>query len=256
MNTLGSRVTIRALSRLALGGLLLTGCAGPTATAKQTLEAELASLKAQVDELRRNQDATAREAAMLVLDTRSVRDTLSQLTRRQEETDRLLQAIKQSVEGVSAQVSKLTEPKAAPAPPPPPRRAAPPAGVSAEQLHRSAVAAYRAKDFYGAISHLTEFFAQFPDHQLAESAHHVLGESYYALQEFELALGEFLKLLERAPRGARAPEALLRVGLCYRALGDAGEARNAWERLIREHPGSAEARRAKTLLAEGSRPRR
>jgi len=225
-------------------------------TAKKPVEEELASLKAQVDELRRNQDATAREAAMLVLDTRSVRDTLSQLTRRQEETDRLLQAIKRSVEGVSAQVSKLTEPKPAPAPPPAARLPAPPVGVSAEQLHRSAVAAHRAKDFYGAISHLTEFFAQFPDHQLAESAYHLLGESYYALQEFELALGEFLKLLERAPRGARAPDALLKVGLSYRALGDAGEARNAWERLIREHPGSAEARRAKTLLAEGSRPRR
>jgi tol-pal system protein YbgF len=256
LNTLGSRVTIRVLSRLALSGLLLTGCAGPTATAKKTLEEELASLKAQVDELKRNQDATAREAAMLVLDTRSVRDTLSQLTRRQEETDRLLQAIKQSVEGVSAQVSKLAEPKAAPAPLPPPRLPAPSAGVSAEALHKSAAAAYRAKDFYGVISHLTEFFAQFPDHRLAESAQQLLGESYYALQEFELALGEFLKLLERAPKGDKAPDALLKVGLCYRALGDAGEARNAWERLIREHPRSAEAKRAKTLLAEGSRPRR
>ena len=246
--------TIRIWSRLALVGLLLVGCAAQIPTSKQTLsvEQEIAALKGQVEELKRNQEATAREFAMIVLDTRSVRESLSQLTRRQEEGDRLLRAVKESVDGVSAQVTKLAEPKA---PPAPPRRPSPPT-ASADALYKSAMASSRARDFYSAISSSTDFLAQFPDHQLAESAQHLLGESYYALQEFELALGEFLKLLERAPKGVKAPEALLKAGLCYRALGDAGEARSSWERLIRDYPRSAEAKRAKTLLAEGARQRR
>lgn len=236
---------------VALAGLLLAGCAARTTTGRKPLgpDQEIQALKAQVEELKRNQEATTREFAVIVLDTRSVRDGLTQLTRRQEEGDKLLRSLKEAVDGISAQVAKLAETPA------PPRRSPPPA-ASADQLYRAAAASHRARDYYGAIPGLIEFLAKFPDHQLAESAQYLLGDSYYALQEFELALGEFLKLLERAPKGAKAPEALLKVGLSYRALGDPGEARSTWERLVRDHPTSAEAKRARSLLAEAPRPRR
>lgn len=252
---MGDRMAVRGWSCLTLVGLLLAGCAGQATSEKKTLtiEQEIAALQGEVEVLKRNQDASTREFAMVVLDTRSVRDALAQLTRRQEEGDRLLRAVKESVDSVSAQVAKLSETRASP--PAPPRRPTPPP-TSADALYKSAVASYRARDFYGAISSLIEFTTQFPDHQLAESTQYLLGESYYALQEFELALGEFLKLLERAPKGAKAPDALLKAGLCYRALGDAGEARSMWQRLIRDYPRSAEAGRARALLAEGSRQRR
>lgn len=247
-------MTARFWSILSLLPLLLAGCATQTQTQRKVpvVEQEIAALKGQVEELKRNQDATARESAMIVLDTRSVRDALSQLARRQEEGERLLRALKETVDGISAQVAKLAETRA------PPRQPLPsaPAATSADALYKSALASYRARDFYGAISSLVELLDQFSDHQLAESAQHLLGESYYALQEFELALGEYLGLLERFPKGVKAPDALLRVGLCYRALGDVGEARSTWERLIRDHPRSAEAKRAKSFLAEGSRQRR
>jgi tol-pal system protein YbgF len=245
---------------LAVLGFLLGGCATLGQTPKN-IEQEVSALKAQIEELRRNQEANAREFAMIVLDTRSVRDALTQLTRRQEEGDKLLRSVKETVDGVSAQVAKLAEAPAAPSSPAsgaPGRspRLSPRPASSPDELFKAATSSYRARDFYSAISNLLELTTQFPDHQLAESAQHLLGESYYALQEFELALGEFLKLLERAPKGAKAPDALLKAGLAYRALGDAGEARSVWQRLIREHPRSAEAGRARALIAEGSRQRR
>jgi TolA-binding protein len=243
---------------LALAGLLLAGCASQTApSAKVTLEQDVLALKGQVEEIKRNQEATAREFGMVVLDTRSVRESLTQLTRRQEEAERLLRNLKESVDGVSTQLAKLAETRVAPpAPQKPSPQARPAPQAAADALYRSAQASYRARDFYGAVSGLLEFLARFPDHQLTESAQQLLGDSYYALQEFELALGEFLKLLERDPKGAHVPETLLKVGLCYRVLGDVGEARSVWERLVREHPRSAEAKRARSLLAEGARPRR
>ena len=226
---------LRVSWTLALAGLLLTGCASQTASpAKATPEQEIAALQGQIEELKRNQEATTREVGMVVLDARSVRESLARLANRQEEGERLLRALKESVDRVSAQLAKLAETRAAP--PSPPR---PPPPAAADALYRSAQASYRARDFYGAVSGLMEFLALFPDHQLAESAQQLLGDSYYALQEFELALGEFLKLLERNPGGPRAPDLLLKVGLCYRDLGDSGE-----------------ARRARSLLAEGARPRR
>jgi len=230
---------------------MVVGCAAQTTPGPKTaaVEQEIADLKGQVEELKRNQEATAREFARIVLDIRALRDALSEITHRQEEGDRLLRAVKETVDGASAQVAKLAEPGA------PPQKPSLPMG-SADALYKSAMASYRARDFYGAISGLVQFLAQFPDHPLAESAPYALGESYYALQQFELALEEFLKLLERAPNGTRVPETLLKVGLCYRVLGNARAARSTWERLIRDHPGSAEAKRAKSLLAESSRQRR
>jgi len=249
---------LRVSWNLVLVGLLLAGCASQTASPKAALEQEITALKGQVEELKRNQEATTREFGMIVLDTRSVRESLTQLTKKQEEAERALRTLKEGVDSVSAQLAKLVETRAAPpAPPKPSPQARPsPQAAGADALYRSAMVSYRSRDFYGATSGLLEFLARFPDHQLAENAQQMLGESYYALQEFELALGEFLKLLERDPRGAHVPETLLKVGLSYRALGDAGESRSVWERLIREHPKSAEARRARSLLAEGTRPRR
>lgn len=246
-------VILRVSRKLVLAALLVAGCASQTASPPQaTFEQEVAALKGQVEELKRNQEATTREFGMVVLDTRSVRESLTQVTRKQEEAERALRMLKESVDGVSARLAKLAETRASP--PAPPKTS--PQAASADALYRSAQASYRARDFYGAVSGLLEFLARFPDHQLAQSAQQLLGESYYAIQEFELALGEFLKALERDPKGAHVPEALLKVGLSYRALGDAGEARSVWERLIREHPRSAEAKRARSLLAEGTRPRR
>lgn len=247
----GGQVMVPVWSYLAVVGVVLVGCATQTTTQTPavTLEQEIAALKGQVEELRRNQEATTREFAKIVLDTRAIRDELSQLSRRQEEADRLGRAVKDAVDGVVAQIGRLTETR-------PPTRELPSSVGSADALYNSAVSSYRGRDFYGAISGLVPFLVHFPDHKHAEDAQHLLAESYYALREFELALGEFLKLLDRAPKGPKAPDALLKVGLCYRALGNAGAARSTWERLIREHPASAEARRAKTLLADRSPQRR
>jgi len=44
-------------------------------------------------------------------------------------------------------------------------------------------------------------------------------------------------------------EALLKIGLCQRALGDAASAKASWEQVIRQFPKSDAARQARTLLA-------
>ena len=47
----------------------------------------------------------------------------------------------------------------------------------------------------------------------------------------------------------QAPDALLRIARCHRALDDATRARTVLERVVREYPGSDAATRARTLLA-------
>ena len=50
------------------------------------------------------------------------------------------------------------------------------------------------------------------------------------------------------PNGAKVPDALLKIGLCQRGLGDGALAKQTWERLVRDYPGSVAARQARVLL--------
>jgi TolA-binding protein len=50
------------------------------------------------------------------------------------------------------------------------------------------------------------------------------------------------------PRGEKVPDALLKIGLCQKDLGDGAGAKRSWERVVREHPQSAAARQARALL--------
>jgi TolA-binding protein len=133
----------------------------------------------------------------------------------------------------------------APAPAPAPGAAALP---EAEDLYRAAMARLAAGERQGAALLLYDFVTRHPTHPLREGAQFQLAEIFYADRDFRGALREFEALLAAFPAATRAAEALLRIGLCQRALGDDAAARRTWERLAREHPGSASARQARTLL--------
>jgi tol-pal system protein YbgF len=230
----------------------VVGCAGLTIPKKETVavEPEIATLKGVVEDLKRNQEAATQELAKMVLDLKTVQKLLSQMANAQGERDESLRTVKAAVDRLAGRVEKLPD-ASAPAPTPQGRSRAVPA--SPEELYNSALSSYRARDLNAAVLKLFSFVDSFPTHRLAESAQFMLADVYYAQGEYELASEEFLKLLDAHPRGAKVPDALLKLGLCYRALRDPAEARTAWRRLVREFPKSDAASRARSLLAEGSR---
>ena len=78
-------------------------------------------------------------------------------------------------------------------------------------------------------------------------------------RDFRQALAEFQRVVDVYPQSREVPDALVRIGLCSRALDDASRGRTTWTQVARDHPGTAAAARARTLLAgrDGSsrRPR-
>jgi TolA-binding protein len=56
-----------------------------------------------------------------------------------------------------------------------------------------------------------------------------------------------------APKGEKAPEALLKLGLAYRALRRQDRARDAWSHLVQEFPQSEAAQKARAALREIAR---
>src|SRR5438552_1163853 len=68
------------------------------------------------------------------------------------------------------------------------------------------------------------------------------------LSELQNVVAELDALVGAAPSGGKVPDALLKIGLCQRSLGDGALAKRTWERLVRDFPESVAARQARVLL--------
>ena len=154
--------------------------------------------------------------------------------------------------GVPPHTVPVIPPRAAVATPPPVAPGAPRGAArfaqSAEQLFSAAMANLRAQEPGQAVLELTDLIARFPDHALAASAQLWIGEAYYQQRDYRQSLVELKRVLDGYPKSRQVADALLKTGLCHRALGDGAAARTAWEQVVREHSGSPAAGQARSLL--------
>ncbi len=135
---------------------------------------------------------------------------------------------------------------AAPGPGPAPITSA--TTAPAEDLYRAGVEKLRTKDFDAAVLIFYDLIVTYPDHSLRERSQFLVADIFYTQKDYRGALAEFDALLATVPRGVQTADALLKVGLCQRALGDPARARRTWERVVREFPDSVAARQARVLL--------
>jgi len=133
---------------------------------------------------------------------------------------------------------------AAPAPAAPPSR-----NAEADRIFADALAKLRAGDDGQAALEFTEFVAQFPSHPQAAAAQNHIGEAYYRQRDYRQAMGEFQKTVDGYTQAVQVSEALLKIGLCQRSLGDPARAKASWEQVVKQFPKSDAARQARALLA-------
>jgi len=184
--------------------------------------------------------------AKLIASSRQQDDQLTYLRRRVEE----LEAPNRGRLPAAPTGFAPSAPSAPTAPAPP---AAPPLVGSATttpaaDLYRRGVDQLRAKDDDAAILTFYDLIATYPDSPLRESAQFLVADIYYKQKDWRGALAEFEALVAAVPRGEKVPDALLKIGLCQKDLGDGARAKRSWERVVREHPQSAAARQARALL--------
>jgi len=147
-------------------------------------------------------------------------------------------------------------PQAVPAEPVPPiqpvqPQVAPPAPAASragnpEQEYNAALATFRSREHGQAVLDFIDFIAKYPKHALAGNAQYWIGEAYWAQRDYRQALVEFEKVSEYGP--GKAPDALVKIGLCHARLRNASRAEQAWQRVVREYPKSEAAVLAQSLL--------
>lgn len=125
------------------------------------------------------------------------------------------------------------------------------AAAESDAIKRDYEAAWRTldkKDYKAAIARFKEFIKKYPKSTLAGNAQYWIGESHYALREFDLAIIEFDAVRRRHPQGEKVPAALLKQGFAFAELGEKVNARLILQEVVEKYPQSAEAVRARQRL--------
>jgi tol-pal system protein YbgF len=123
------------------------------------------------------------------------------------------------------------------------------AGVVPMRDYQTALSMYRKGRFSAAADAFQSFAKKYTQHSYADNAIYWLGECFYDLKRYRLALKIFRRVVEEYPTGNKAPDALLKMAYSYLKLEEKANARTVLAQLMQSFPKSEVARLAsKTLM--------
>lgn len=105
--------------------------------------------------------------------------------------------------------------------------------------YEAAFTRLRAQDYAGAQSGFDAFIKSHPDHALVPNALYWLGETYYVRNDFVQATRIFAESYQKYPKGSKAPDSLLKLGMSLAAQGKTADACVALGQLKKEYPAGA-----------------
>jgi tol-pal system protein YbgF len=123
----------------------------------------------------------------------------------------------------------------------------------AKRAYDAALSLVNGRQYGPALEALTAFLVRWPDHPYVDHAMYWRGECYFAQGDYARAAEQFEGVLARFPAGMKAPDALLKLGMCHQKLGHVAQARACFDRLVRDYPQSDAARHTPALTAEDRR---
>jgi len=130
----------------------------------------------------------------------------------------------------------------------------PPEGTqsSAEcvDMYDNAFTQVRRGEYEPAINGFRTFLAQCPNHKDVENAYYWIGECYYSQEQYTQAIAEYEHLLKTYPDSPNVARALYKLARCKQEIGKKSEARELFQKLVKEHGGTLEAEQAAQRLKD------
>jgi len=206
------------------------------------LRSETAALRGDIEQLKHDTDGAASRQKELYVDV-----------------DKRLQSLEQAERGAALAPPPLTSPSLPPASSSPPPRsaaaaaggaaaAAPKPGVSDKQAYQTAFDLLQARKYDEAAKAFTQFLSGYASSPLADNAQYWLAQSHYVQRQFNVALPEFQKVVDKYPQSSKLADALLKVGYCQSELGNKSGARSALQQVMKQFPDTTAARLATQQL--------
>lgn len=107
----------------------------------------------------------------------------------------------------------------------------------AEVLYEDAFSHIRDGNYAAAETGFKEFMERFSNHSLASNAQYWLGETYYVRGDYKQSARAFAQGYQDFPKGPKAGDSLLKLGLSLGKLGKKEDACLSFQQLQKEFPG-------------------
>jgi tol-pal system protein YbgF len=198
---------------------LIEESTAPTRRGLLDLVNQLTTLRAEVAQLRGQNEALAREVAEL---QRQQKEVLGSVDKRL----RVLEPVKVSIDGVEF----MAQP-------------------DEQSAFEAAMQVLRASDFPRATQLYSQFVQRYPESGYVPLALYWQGNAQYAQRDYKPAIDSYLKMVARAPAHPRVPEAKLAMANCQLELKDTKSAKTTLQNLLRDHPNTEAGATAKDRLA-------
>ena len=105
-----------------------------------------------------------------------------------------------------------------------------------EQQYQAAFDLINAHDYPAAEAAMRAFLQRNPKHALASNAQFWLGETYYVRNDYQNAAAAYAEGYKNYPKGNKAPDTLLKLGMSLSALKKDQDACAVYDRLAKEFP--------------------
>ncbi len=190
-------------------------------------------------------------------------DNVADLQARLGKLDQKLTDIQNTLQNVDSKLAAPAPPPAAPtanvpAPAPgmpsapamasPMASSAPPA--SADVLYSNGLRDINGKHYDLATQEFQDYLKYYSDTDLASNAQFYLGEINFMQGQFQPALESYNKVIENYPKSFKTASARMRKGFCLAELGQKAAAVRELRTVVRQYPGTDEAKRSAAKLRE------
>ncbi len=181
-------------------------------------------------------------------------DNVADLQARLGKLDQKLTDIQNTLQNVDAKLAAPTPasiPSAAGASAPgsaPATSAAPPA--SADVLYSNGLRDINGKHYDLATQEFQDYLKYYGDTDLASNAQFYLGEIAFMQSQYQQALDAYNKVIENYPKSFKTASARMRKGFCLAELGQKAAAIRELRTVVRQYPGTDEAKRSLAKLRE------
>ena len=127
--------------------------------------------------------------------------------------------------------------------------AAPGDAAAESRNYEAAQAQRRLGNYQGVIVAFQNFIKQYPKSNLAPRAQYWIGDSYFNLRDFKLAIANQQLLIKSYPESPTVPDAMLNVASSQMEMGESIAGRKSLEEIIKQFPISDAADKAKRRLS-------
>jgi tol-pal system protein YbgF len=213
----------------------------------EALKLEMNKLRGQIEVLNNNVENTAKRQRDMYLD-------LDTRVRRFEQQGAPAPAAEAPAGAVPPAAAASGAPAAGSAAPVAAAAAANVDAGAETRAYEAAQGQRRVGNYQGAIVAFQNFIKQHPKSNLAPRAQYWIGDSYFNLRDFKLAIGSQQTLLKTYPDSPTAPDAMLNIASSQIEMGETAAGRRTLEELVAKFPVSEAAEKAKRRIAGLSAP--